>query len=280
MGFNMGSIVIPTLPIDQRYVAKNVEIKNNIIYNIHGWSTIGANGWHNADIHHNTIYNSMKNAIEINEASFASNDPYAVAYCEQNPSRCSTCSASSDCVVIDYKSKYVSIKNNIFYDTEDEGLRIWADEGLEISNNIFYDPDGPVSLKYKSNSYSFGDFPSQYLSGSYEVDPDLADVSNDDFSLLSDSLAVDKGLDLDVTVDILGNIRDSSPDIGAYEYVDEEIPLFEPPQEPPVDPPVELPVVCTDINDVVALVNRWLSNEEGVTISNVVEIIKEWKSCQ
>jgi len=54
-------------------------------------------------------------------------------------------------------------------------------------------------------------------------------------------------------------------------------PEEEPPVDPPIDPPID-PPVCTEIDDVIELVNKWLDNEEGITITDVVEIIKEWKS--
>ena len=52
-------------------------------------------------------------------------------------------------------------------------------------------------------------------------DPGFTNLAGDDYSLTENSLAVNAGVDVGVTEDILGNPRPqgSAPDIGAFEYV-------------------------------------------------------------
>lgn len=108
---------------------------------------------------------------------------------------------------------------------------------INVYNNILYDVRGVVShiLDADSNhDYNLcyvdvgGDCDSYYLdqvidesNGVVAIESPLVDPENEDFGLTATSEARNVGADLGLAYsrDILGNLRDSSPDIGAYEYV-------------------------------------------------------------
>lgn len=217
MGIDMGSVVIPTLPIDERFVAKNVVVRNNVIYGVDKWATIGAHGWQNAEIYHNTIYQAATNLLIVHSAGFDTTDPIAAAYCNANP--CDPCSnGEPDCWHLDFQARDVKFKNNIVHSPDSYAIRAYsaALEGFEAANNLYYSPDGEVTFRLDGDSHSLASFP--YESDSQEIDPGLMDVTTHDFTLREDSVAIDSGADLGVATDFLGLPRDATPDIGAYEY--------------------------------------------------------------
>jgi len=130
------------------------------------------------------------------------------------------------------------IKNNIFYsdhtpDNAENHLFFYDDSGasltekFSINNNLWYMPD-PLWIYTSGSTFlifnslyqweSATGFSSQGLFG----DPLLKNISSRDFSLNSDSIAIDKGAELhEWSRDFLGNEALGKPDIGALEYFQE-----------------------------------------------------------
>ncbi len=216
-GVNTGSPVIPTLPMDERFVARDVVIRNNVIRGVENWTTFGARGWQNVEIHHNTIYQASSHLLVLEAAGFETDDPIAAAYCETNP--CDPCSNNQpDCWQVDFQARDVHFKNNIVHSPDLYAIRGYsaALDGFEASNNLYYSSDGDVEFRVDGDSYSLASFP--YETDSQEIDPGLVDLTTYDLSLAEDSVAIDGGADVGVTTDFLGLPRDAAPDIGAYEY--------------------------------------------------------------
>lgn len=228
-----GSIVLPTLPVEQRFVAKNVTIRNNLIYNVRRWCAIGALGWQNADIYHNTFYDLGPNAwvIVLREEGSDFLDDLAREYAANNPGEIEECSyGKTNCWNISFPAKNVEFKNNIvhrenriiFHAEQDDSL-----EGFSSGNNIYYNSSSPGDLLFRveDSRHDLAAFSSNlgYDSGSYTDNPGLTDPDNADFSLHTTSFAVNKGLYIDVIEDFTGTDRVQQPDIGAYEYTGTQI---------------------------------------------------------
>ena len=106
----------------------------------------------------------------------------------------------------------VAIQNNIFYGFTVSPIEIDGSNtnDLDIENNLFY-----------SNGNDFpnlANVPSNYNNRNNISDnPDFV-TPNTDFSLQSTSPAIDKGKDVGLLTDYLGNQVEGLPDIGAFEY--------------------------------------------------------------
>ncbi len=104
----------------------------------------------------------------------------------------------------------VSIRNNISYAEPDHwafGTLAQPNINTVISNNILYNENGSQQI-YNNLS-----------SGWTEVNPLLVDPENGDFTLASNSPAVNAGIATTILDDFNSNLRnDGTPDIGAFEY--------------------------------------------------------------
>jgi hypothetical protein len=210
-----GSPVLPNLPVEDRFTAKNVTIRNNLIYDIRNNEAIGARGWQNARIYHNTFYQTTGHPIlDLGSTGLQFFDEIARNYCQEHT--CKSC--GEGCVYITFPSKDVYFRNNIIHSTSRYGIEADADavSGFTAESNIWYDPDDQVLFSVGSQTYDLENFP--FESGSYVTDPGLADPASGDFSITSGSFAVDRAVLTDVFDDFRGYYRDDHPDIGAYEY--------------------------------------------------------------
>ena len=91
-----------------------------------------------------------------------------------------------------------------------------------ITNNIFYNMNGEEfgadAEDIEENNMLKSQNP-MFVNPNSPLGPDGIPFTNDDgFRLQSSSPARNSGINVGVTTDILGNSRDSSPDMGAYEY--------------------------------------------------------------
>lgn len=140
-----------------------------------------------------------------------------------------------------YGTNQVYLYNNIFYSLrsyppavmfQDISRQILAGE----DNNYYFSVDNSVAFKYKEGDYTrdykfkeMGDG-TWYVAtghGAHNIgkvkspelpDPGFTSVTNSDYSLKPDSLAVDAGVNVGVDTDINRTLRDVLTDIGAYEY--------------------------------------------------------------
>jgi len=120
-------------------------------------------------------------------------------------------------------SPEIGIQSNIISECDWGAINIKDTDSLvEDSNNLIYQPRGKADYLIGSSEYSL----SQYQSmsgkgrGSIAADARFIDPSGHDFRLLSDSPAIDAGVDIGLTTDMDGRSRPQGPgyEIGAYEH--------------------------------------------------------------
>ncbi len=128
----------------------------------------------------------------------------------------------------------LKIKNNIVYGND--GYSIYVDtgqyanfNGYDFDNNL-YELDSIVDkLNWKNTPYStiegwsLAAYSTDGLlldSNSISSDPLFVDVSQNDFHLTTDSLAINAGVNVGLNADRDGNAIIGNPDIGVYEFQD------------------------------------------------------------
>ena len=129
-----------------------------------------------------------------------------------------------------------------FFVTEDPALQfsdyvetgenpIISDLDVEITNSIIWGANkneiiineggANINLDLTSNIIKYdGDIPNNFTSNESNF-PGFRDQIAFDYSLDSLSFAIDQAIPGEITLDILGRERDSDPDIGAFEYIEE-----------------------------------------------------------
>jgi parallel beta-helix repeat protein len=112
----------------------------------------------------------------------------------------------------------VVLKNNIFVDngaiTNVNASK--STTGLKTSNNLYYQKNGYV-LRYKGNKYTTATI-KNFEASAQNTNPMFTNATNGDLSLQAGSPAINAGVNVGLTHDILGNPIVGAPDIGAYEY--------------------------------------------------------------
>lgn len=96
-----------------------------------------------------------------------------------------------------------TLANNIFYLSD--GQTLYQAYDVIRLNNLYYDTTGTNYGGHEGTNEIF-------------TNPDLTNISNYDVTLQSGSPAINAGYNFGVVYDFAGNIRDATPDIGAYEY--------------------------------------------------------------
>ncbi len=150
-------------------------------------------------------------------------------------------------IVLEKVSSYglnnIRIINNTFYGGSYYSVQLKGCTYATVQNNIFYDCGAgtrgyvyvqsasvPTSTIGNNNIYSSTGSPSTWAGGSFtipakgdqwDIDPKIANVGSEDFTLLPDSPCINAGISFsDVADDFYGNQRPigSGHDIGACEY--------------------------------------------------------------
>jgi hypothetical protein len=85
-----------------------------------------------------------------------------------------------------------------------------------VANSIYYKSDGAISVATWNGKNEDGDV----IANNIACDPLFVNASNDDFHLQFNSLCIDNGTDVGLTLDFEGNPvpQGNASDIGAYEY--------------------------------------------------------------
>lgn len=103
----------------------------------------------------------------------------------------------------------IQLTNSVIWGEKEEELVINAGGGaainLSLQNNFI-----------RTSEDISGNFVSQEMNG-----PGFRDPLSFDYTLDSTSFLIDKGMVTGLPFDLAGNVRDSEPDIGAYEYIEE-----------------------------------------------------------
>jgi hypothetical protein len=119
---------------------------------------------------------------------------------------------------------YVKMYNNTSYEASSHyALYVRSGNNHVFKNNIFYQSNGKVfkkdsfagsNLFFSHNLWYGGEGPG---TDSLTADPRFVDSTQRNFNLSSDSPAIDKGIDVG-----LPPFNGSAPDMGAYEYTEEQ----------------------------------------------------------
>lgn len=132
-----------------------------------------------------------------------------------------------------HSAVFLKVYNNVFDSVRDVLI---SSTPVDSRNNIYTGVsvwNGPVHIS--TSSYSINDIGTEYWisgSGNIQADPLFKNKANYDYSLVSNSPAINAGIDVGLTSDILGNPIIGSPDIGAYEYISGGYPDTTPPAAP------------------------------------------------
>jgi parallel beta-helix repeat protein len=104
----------------------------------------------------------------------------------------------------------VTIRNNISYTEPDHwalGTLAQPNTNLTVTNNLLYNENGTENIE------------KNIANGWVETDPLFTDTANNDFSLMSNSPAINTGSTSGTqSLDFNGATRDTNPDIGAIEF--------------------------------------------------------------
>lgn len=119
-------------------------------------------------------------------------------------------------------NSYFVVKNNISANIDNYHTEIGsfiASGTTVIMDNNLYDDDTGTLFKWNESSYNFADWKTNSSQDANSPIPDDALFATDftDLSLQTGSPAINAGVDVGLTTDILGNPIVGLPDIGAYE---------------------------------------------------------------
>jgi uncharacterized protein (TIGR03437 family) len=202
---------------------------------IHIYDTSQGSPWTGVfKVHDNVIKNQAGNAINVDNGSKATYEIYnnlTILDNDWNPVNAGT-SAPKAALRLNVYSSGNSIKvyNNTFYgyaeaNTVSTGVLEYRNNIMIDTRNLAYTGSITASHAQSNNLFYSVANPSRskptWATGALSVDPKFTSVSTYDFTLLGDSLALNAGYDVTslVAKDILGNYRDSTPSIGAFDII-------------------------------------------------------------
>ncbi len=193
--------------------AHNVRIFRNYISGVTNGYGVGIIQFHNLSINnlqvfYNTVISADKGGISLYHNQIGT--PSSVNVFNNT-------FANNGKGIVGSTNVPVILRNNIFYNsTSGEMLMALCTTGLTHSNNLYYNTSG-TKVAYGGEWYTtpyniLGFEPSAKV-----TDPLFTDAENGDFSLKAGSPAINNGVNVGLTSDILGNPIVGNPDIGAYE---------------------------------------------------------------
>jgi len=148
-----------TIPVPDRYQAKNVVARNNRIDNGFLWAPIIAYGWADFLIEGNKIVNSSGwTTFSVATTTWEFFDQAALVYAATHPSSpCTQYSGTAQCVKLDIYSRNGQIRNN-FVQGFNQILEVYSGNqvGLEMSYN-----------QYNSSDFSASTPGAYYIGGTY-----------------------------------------------------------------------------------------------------------------
>lgn len=111
-----------------------------------------------------------------------------------------------------------NLENTIVYGTLDEELE------FDFADNSIYDFDFEncvVKTELNADSLGFVECIVNPGAPTGATNPLFVDPGKNDYHIIKNSRAIDNGKQLGISTDLDGEMRDSNPDIGAYEYIEE-----------------------------------------------------------
>ncbi|MDN5214188.1 right-handed parallel beta-helix repeat-containing protein [Fulvivirgaceae bacterium BMA12] len=219
--------------------------------------SLTGNGIHDTEnmiIRKNIIKNCIQHAVQIQDGRFIKVFNNTIYHNEENGKNALLIGSSNEALYdADTWITGNEIKNNIFHGVthtititvirfggskSGSPAIFWNDhDRYDISNNIFFGGDEANAVVVRiqtnqfmsdepytdfsnlgsNNSLPYADF-LQYHPDNFNVNPLLNDPENGDFSLKSNSPAIDAGLAVGLTADFDGKAINGKPDLGAFEF--------------------------------------------------------------
>ncbi|MFO7445620.1 MAG: right-handed parallel beta-helix repeat-containing protein [Ignavibacteriaceae bacterium] len=240
--YNCRALKVPNSPdasgIIMDYNADNVEVYRNIVYD--NYST-GIQIWNanNCKVTYNIIYgndagiaiSALSNGVESANNNQVLNNTFYKNY--NGNSKGTNINAE---IFFGMNTKNNVFKNNILYSAT-EGFaykyNVTNTSGHIVDNNIVYADKNIIAVCGRYNQQTFSQWKSNYPSwdrNSKNANPLFTSPASNDFSLTSNSPAINSGALLGYTTDFLQKSLSGKPDIGAMEYGSQSSP---PPAEAP-----------------------------------------------
>lgn len=175
----------------------------------------GHNGFDNNKLYYNLIVNNSSGACFTWDQGVA---PSQMNYIMNNTFTALDTKATYIKITQTNLALYLTIKNNIHYNTGDYAFRCEASPTQLIMDNNIYEMYNPAN----TTPFNLGGWKSiaQMRTAGYETNGQMADpllVSSSDFHLQNGSPAINAGVDVGLTTDYEENPIVGIPDIGAYE---------------------------------------------------------------
>jgi parallel beta-helix repeat protein len=202
----------------------NIRVYNNKLYRTFGLGVAGELGGYARDIYfyNNIVANSEKSGLVFQSTG---NGKFTNVYVVNNTFyNCAKSGFAGDIGSYSTNTGNANnrIHNNIFYNKEPNSrFSIWYNypAGHVVSNNLYFDfkPSVNGALSFNANNLTAADV---------RLDPQFKDANNNNFSLLSTSPAIGKGIPITLpnsntplfTTDLNGNPKGTNWSMGAYEY--------------------------------------------------------------
>lgn len=213
------------LPVTERYMAKNVMVRNNIIANVRSWAFIQPKGWVDYQIYNNTFYNSQGYAgVEISSTYWEMNDGIALG--SGQGTACGP-GAVNPCRRLPIHSKNGVFKNNIFVNWNGTLMELGLGEtsGLTMDNNLYFKSDFSSAANntffYNGGYYSLNSMKARGFDVHSIISSPLFVSPGADFQLTPASPAINVGANLGAAVQYdykwVTRPQGSGFDIGAFE---------------------------------------------------------------
>jgi parallel beta-helix repeat protein len=179
-----------------------------------------------------------------------------------------------------HSAQNVEIYNNVFDECRD--LILYVPSPATMKNNIFTGARDPVHVPEKGPEYCLWDVgTTEYEpgTGNSESNPLFADKNNplgpdgvpfttdDGYMLQSGSPAINAGIDIGFSFDIIGNSIIDVTDMGAYEFI-----------SGPYHRSDASTNGCVELNEMIAFMDRWKLSVTDVAMPEMMESISLWKS--
>lgn len=172
---------------------------NNLISNCGNYSFIGALGG-NYHMYHNTIATFANVFTRTTRTFILDNSPYT--------------DASGNNIIAAFPLNF-DLKNNIIYGSQDDELLLNTNATGGNTNGVGYIQNCLIKTLDYAGTNSLGN---STFNNIINKDPKFTNYSKNDLTLINESPAKGKGLNVNVSVDLKGNPRNSStPTIGCYE---------------------------------------------------------------